>query len=440
MNAMKALDVDTPAAAAAASAAAAPSNAARAPAPAPANVTVAYLINSYPMTTLSFIRREIVALEAMGVTVHRFAVRRWDQPLVDSRDKDEVARTRIILGQGALPLTLAVVTTAVTRPIAFVRALAAAVRLGRAAGRGVAAHLAYLAEACLLLRWLRDCGAPHVHVHFATNSTTVAMLCRMLGGPPYSFTCHGPEEFDKPVAIALREKIERSAFVVGISDFGCSQLLRWARFEDWPKVKQVRCGVDELFLRVAATPPPDVPRVVNVGRIGRAKGQYLLVQAVARLVAEGHSDIECVLVGDGFNRVHVQKLIDDLKLNGNVRITGWMSNDDVRREILASRAVAMPSFAEGLPLVVMESLALHRPVLSTYVAGIPELVKDGECGWLVPAGSLDALTEALRKVLSTPVSELERMGRTGAALVAERHNVDTEAAKMAALFREHVGS
>ena len=121
-------------------------------------------------------------------------------------------------------------------------------------------HLIYLAEACLLRRWLTELGIDHVHAHFGTNSTTVAMLCRMLGGPPYSFTMHGPEEFDAPRSLSLRDKIHHAAFVVAISEFTRSQLCRWAPSEDWHKIHVIHCvGVSPMFLEHGPSPIPARP-------------------------------------------------------------------------------------------------------------------------------------------------------------------------------------
>lgn len=400
-------------------------------------LTVAYLVNQYPMTTQSFIRREIAGLEAAGMTVARFAVRRWDQPLVDENDRAELARTRVVLDAGGVGLVVALLKAMFMRPLKFLKAARWAWMLGRRASRGRLVHAAYLAEACLLREWLTQSRIPHVHAHFGTNSTTVVLLCRMLGGPPYSFTCHGPEEFDQPIALSLREKVEHAAFVVAISDFCGSQIMRWSRFADWPKVKQIRCGVDAMFLDAPPVPIPSAPRIVNVGRIGASKGHYFLVQAIARLVADG-VDVHLTLVGDGPMRADLEALIALHGIKRNVTITGWQSNEAVREQILASRALVMPSFGEGLPLVIMESLALRRPVLSTYIAAIPELVKPGECGWLVPAGSIDQLTDALRAVLTAPAEQLDRMGEAGAKRVADRHDSRKEAARLAELFAEAV--
>jgi glycosyltransferase involved in cell wall biosynthesis len=400
-------------------------------------VIIAYLVNQYPQPSHSFIRREIAALEAHGATIERFTVRETDGTLVDPRDQAEKSRARVVLGVGGVGLLGATLKTMVTRPLAFVNALRLALRVGRRSERGTAMQLVYLAEACVLRGWLADAKAQHVHAHFGTNSTTVAMLCRALGGPTYSFTCHGPEEFDKAMAIRLDEKIHRAAFVVAISEFGRSQLYRWCDDSDWPKIKVVRCGVDDIFLNgSAALPPiPQEARFVCIGRLVPQKGQLILIEAAGKLVAEG-IDLKITFAGDGPLRAALQRRIDELKLTDHVRIGGWMSNEQVKAEILASRAMVLPSFAEGLPVVIMEALALHRPVVTTRIAGIPELVTDGQCGWVVTPGSVQELTDALRSACRATPQELARMGGEGAARVAQCHNAHAEAGKLKALFAQ----
>jgi glycosyltransferase involved in cell wall biosynthesis len=263
------------------------------------------------------------------------------------------------------------------------------------------------------------------------------MLCHALGGPPYSFTVHGPEEFDKATAIALEEKIKRAAFVVAISSFGKSQLYRWCDRNQWSKIHEIHCGVDDLFLKQPHIPVPDQPRLVCIGRLCEQKGHLLLVEAAGRLGAEGLT-FRLVLVGDGPLRTQIQAMIAQLGLQDHIEITGWASNSEVQQHILASRAMVLPSFAEGLPVVVMEALALSRPVISTYVAGIPELVEPDTCGWLVPPGSVEALTAAMRAALQLPVEKLEQMGRAGAERVAQRHDAALEASKLAVLFSSDI--
>ena len=402
--------------------------------PAPRGIKTGYLTNMYPKVSHTFIRREIAALESMGLSVERFSIRPSGERLVDEADRREQQITRVILARWAPGVLLRAAGVLATRPVRFLRALLLAVRSGWRSDRGILVNLAYLAEACVLLGWSRKARIEHLHAHFGTNPAAVAMLCRELGGPPYSFTVHGPGEFDRAPGLALDEKIARAAFVVAISDFGRSQLYRWSRRESWSKIHIIRCGLNGAFLKAPHSPVPPARRLVCVGRLSEEKGQLLLIEAAHRLIGEG-GDLKLALVGDGPLRAEIEELIDKLELRSHVEITGWVSSDQVRREMLNSRALVLPSFAEGLPVVLMEALALGRPAISTFVAGIPELVQPGVCGWLVPAGSLDSLVSAMREALRMPVQQLEKMGRAGAARVAELHNARTEAEKLAALFR-----
>jgi glycosyltransferase involved in cell wall biosynthesis len=264
------------------------------------------------------------------------------------------------------------------------------------------------------------------------------MLCRELGGPPFSFTVHGPEEFDKPSLIGLGAKIERASFVAAICSYGKSQLYRLCDQSHWAKIHVVHCGVDAAFLKQPPTPIPAAPRLVCVGRLCEQKGQLLLLDAAARLVAEGIKP-EIVLVGDGEMRNEIELKIRERGLGDNVRITGWADERQVRDELRSARALVLPSFAEGLPVVIMEALAMGRPVISTYVAGIPELVVNGECGWLVPAGDVDALSAAMKRALLAGPDELQRMGIAGRARVLAHFDVDGSARELRALLHGALG-
>jgi len=399
-------------------------------------MNIGYLINQYPKVSHSFIRREIAGLEANDIPVARFSIRTCAPELVDQADKQELEKTQAILGIGIAGLLFALLRVAITKPIAFLTAFGLTIKVGWKSERGILRNFAYLAEACVLLGWCSDSEIAHIHAHFGTNSTTVAMLCQVLGGPPYSFTVHGPEEFDKVQMIALSEKINRAAFVVAVSSFGKSQLCRWCNYEHWSKIHVIHCGVDETFLTQSHVPVPNDPRLVCVGRLGEQKGHMLLLEAVRQLATEG-LNFKLVLVGDGPLRSNIETEIAKFNLHDYIEITGWASSTEVRQQMIASRALVLPSFAEGLPVVIMEALALVRPVISTYVAGIPELVEPGVCGWLVPAGSLEPLTAAMKSALTSPVEKLETMGKTGAERVASQHNALTEAKKLAALFQEY---
>jgi len=399
----------------------------------PDGQVAAYLTNQYPHVSHSFIRREITALEALGIRVARFSIRNSAADLVDPADRDEQRKTRVVLAAGFFGFLIAVVRSIITYPVRCLKALRVAISMGRRSHRGVARHFAYFAEACWLVRELRSVGAKHLHAHFGTNPAAVALFTRILGGPPFSFTVHGPEEFDKPEALSLGLKIHHAAAVVAVSDFGRSQLLRWCQPSDWPKIRAIRCGVDAAFLNADPKPVPDTNRLVCVGRLCEQKGQLLLLESLADLRASG-DQAEIIFAGDGPLRGVLENRIAELSLKSAVRITGWLSNEEVRREILAARVLVLPSIAEGLPVVIMEALAMGRPVISTYVAGIPELVRDGENGWLAPAGSKSALVQAMRRALATSVDRLTEMGSAGARRVVELHDVNKNVRELVQLF------
>jgi glycosyltransferase involved in cell wall biosynthesis len=405
---------------------------------------IGYLVTEYPAVSHTFIRREIHALEALGVEVRRYTVRRQRSgELKDPIDLAEAEKTRVILDRGgvvgARRLAAASARAAAADPARFAAAARQAATMGSRSERGLSYHAAYLAEACVLREWLAADGVEHVHAHFGTNSAMVALLAHALGGPSFSFTCHGPDEFDKPRLIHLGEKVAAASFVAAVSSFGRSQLYRWARKEDWPKVHVVRCGLDEAYLGATPTAVPAARRLVSVGRLSEQKGQLLLVRAVAELVRRG-VELELVLVGDGEMRRDIEQVIAHEGIERHVRITGFVSGARVREEILAARAFVLPSFAEGLPVAIMEALALSRPVVSTYVAGIPELVVPGQTGWLVPAGSVDALVPALAEVLDASQAQLDEMARRGRDAVRAQHDVRVSAAALRELFSRAVSA
>jgi len=396
---------------------------------------VTYFINQYPKVSHSFIRREILALERLGIEVQRIALRGGEGEIVDQEDLKERANTKYVLEGGALAIFLAILKVFFLNPIRFFLTFKLALKLGWNADRPLFFHLIYLAEACQIVIWMKLFGAQHVHAHFGSNSAEVVMLAHSLGGPPYSFTVHGPEEFDKPQTLKLAEKIHQSSFVVAISSFGRSQLYRWIAHEYWHKVKIVHCGLEQSFYDVAPTQIPNKARLVCVGRLCEQKGQLLLLESCRDLKEKGF-EFELVLAGDGEMRPEVERAIKAFNLEANVKITGWISSKQVRDEILASQAMVLPSFAEGLPVVIMEAMALKRPVISTYVAGIPELVIPGGNGWLVPAGSISELSTAMEEMLSASAQQLSDKGDAAYTRVTQRHNIDTEARKLAVLFLE----
>jgi glycosyltransferase involved in cell wall biosynthesis len=394
---------------------------------------IAYIVNQYPKASHAFIRREIRAVEKTGQAILRFALRGWDAELVDKADITERDKTTYILERGPLPLVGALLAWLLFRPGSLFEALRLTIHMIRRSDRSAALHAITLCEACYMGQMISDSDVRHIHAHFGTNSAEVAMLVSALTGIPYSFTVHGPDEFDRPEFIKLGTKVEKAKFVVAISNFGASQIYRWTDPRDWRKVKIVRCGIEQDYRADAPDEPSDPDRLVCVGRISMQKGHLLLVEAAATVMEE-REKFQLVMVGDGELRAEVEAFIKRQGLDGRLSITGWATSERVRAEIAGARGLILASFAEGLPVVIMEAMALGRVVLATQVAGIPELVRPGETGWLFPPGSVAAAADAIRECLATPIERCSEMGERGRKLVDEQHDLDREVAFLNRLF------
>ena len=392
---------------------------------------IAYLVNTYPRPSHTFIRREIQALERQGFEIHRFAMRSDRRSLKDPDDKAEDRRTEHVLERGRLALLTGGLGFALRHPIRSIAAIATAWRMGGRA-RLRLKHMIYLFEAAHVARRCAEMQISHLHAHFGTNSATVACLAHILGGPRWSYTVHGPEEFDAPRALSLGEKSNRAAFTVAVSSFGRSQLCRWAGVTNWPRLKVIHCGVEPRHFS-DPVPLPTKLRLVAIGRFSEQKGFPLLIEAIA-IAARLNPGLHVTLVGDGELRGEMEAMIDLYTLRRHVTLTGWLAEDAVRDTLNEAQALILPSFAEGLPMVVMEAMAAGRPVIATAIAGIPELVTR-ETGWLVPAGDVQGLADAIDTLADMPYDDLVRMGQAARARVLVRHDIDNEATKLGHLIR-----
>lgn len=399
---------------------------------------IAYLTNRYPAVSHSFIRREIEAVEAAGSTVFRFSVRAADaQSLPEVSDRAEIGKTVVLLDIGAVGMLGQVLATFARSPRRSFSALKVAFGNVGWSLSNLVRRAAYFGEAAALVRKMRSDRVDHLHAHFGTNPAMVARIANRLSGIPYSFTVHGPDEFDAPVLLDLRGKIADCAFCVAISNYGQSQLMRWSKLSDWSKIEVVRCGVDQAFLDDPTSPfsASDVPKLCTVARLSGQKGIPLLIEAAHRLICAGKT-FTLTLVGDGDMRPEIEALIRTYALQNVVTITGWASSAQVVAHLRESRAMVLPSFAEGLPVVIMEAMALERPVIVTAIAGTPELV-DENCGWLIPAGSIDALVDAMGAAIDCADERLADMGRNGRQRVVERHDARINGRHINAMFRRY---
>ncbi|MEY4416786.1 MAG: hypothetical protein RIQ53_4079 [Pseudomonadota bacterium] len=396
---------------------------------------IAYLTSHYARASDTFIRNEVAGLRARGHEVLTYSIRR-ESAGDDEELRREQATTTYILEQPLTRLAAAAAWALLRRPRASLQALGLALRTRKAGLKGLALQGPYLVEAALLAREMVERDIAIVHNHIAENSATVAMLASVIAGRPFSMTVHGPGIFYRPGDWALGEKLARAAFTAAITDFCRSQCMLFADPAHWSRIHIVRCTPGAAFRQARPLPVVEAPRLLFVGRLCAEKGVRVLIDAFVAARARGVA-MQLVLVGDGPLRGEIEALVRQHGLQADVSLLGWRSSPQVRDELQRARAFVLPSFAEGLPVAIMEAFSLGRPVITTRIAGIPELVEDGRNGWLVAPGSVEALTDALIDAAQLPVAALQARADAAVQAVRERHDLDTELGRLEALLLRH---
>lgn len=364
------------------------------------SVRVAYLVSRYPAVSHTFIRREVAALRDRGLEVRTFSVRRpADSEVLSPDDRAERDRTLYLLPTSAWRLAFAHLRMLARRPRAYAGTLALAQRHRPAGARAALWALFHFVEAVLLADALDRGGVTHLHVHFGNAGGTVGFLATRLVRVGFSQTLHGHADFHGPFEPQLGDKIAASRFTACVSQFGRSQALLRSDPEAWDRVRVVRCGVAlGRFPRRAAEPPGPPWVVASVGRLAPEKGHMVLLRAVARLAARD-VDVRLVLVGEGPERGRIERETARLGLEGRVEMRGALPEPQVRAVLEQAHAFALGSFVEGLPVVLMEAMAIGVPVVAPRITGIPELVEHGRTGFLYACGADDELASALERVL-----------------------------------------
>ena len=366
-------------------------------------------------------RREIFALEALGVSVVRVAARPFSGALFEQADVAE-ARNTCYTASSLVRAAACFVSVALTRPAHLMRALGDVVRIGPKTKVGPWKHLMYLGQACVLLKVAQKCA--HIHVNFG-NATTIATYCRILGGPPVSLRIHGPEEYIDFSPSEWTWKAHHAAFLAPITEFGKNRVQSVVALKYHSKIKILRCGIDATLLSNESHLAPVLPSKISlvcIARLESRKGHDVLLRALHQLKQDGLR-VKLTIIGDGTCRDGLEKQALELGLSENTHFAGWLSGPEVIQAMRNARVVVLPSLAEGLPVVLMEALAIGRAVVTTRIDGIPELVFPGENGWLVEPGDVSGLAEALKAALLSTDYELLALGNVGRALVARQHDV-----------------
>jgi len=358
---------------------------------------IAYIVSRYPAVSHTFILREVLGLRAAGFDVTTISVRRADPThLLTPHDQQEAAQTHVLVGASALSY-LGACLHALTRPLHLARMFARAWSLRRPGLKGSLWACFYALEAILAWHICHQRGINHFHAHFANVACDVALLAALLAGPDasFTFTMHGPTEFADVAHFRLAEKAAAAASIICISDFARSQLMALLPPAQWPKLRIVHCGIDVTAYRFQSRTPAAVREILCVGRLVPVKAQALLLEALATLSIPFH----LTLVGDGPDRARLESLTDQLGLRPHVTFAGNIGQNAIHTYYQRAHLFVLPSFAEGLPVVLIEAMASGVPVISTRIAGIPELIEHNVEGLLVPPGRVDCLRDAIQQLL-----------------------------------------
>ena len=387
---------------------------------------IAYLTGEYPRATDTFIQREVAALRGQGVDVCTFSVRRTsDEHIVGPEQEAERERTFYLLPPDPLWMAGSHLGLLVRSPKRYLRGLKLAWATRQPGLRGHAYQLFYFAEAGILARQLQSHRVRHLHNHFANSSCTVAMLAAELSGISFSFTMHGPAIFFEPRRWRIDEKIKRALFVACISRYSRSQGMIFAPVERWERMHIVHCGVDPVLY----SPPQHRAgsrRLLYVGRLAATKGLPILFEALSSLKSS-QEDLSLTIVGDGPDRNTLEEMAARLGVEQLIRFVGYQSQDEVRERLRQTDVFVLPSFAEGVPVVLMEAMAAGVPVVGTRVAGTNELVEEGVSGFLVPPGDAISLAARIAQLLDD-VELRSRLGAAAQAKVEREFDVNRESA------------
>jgi glycosyltransferase involved in cell wall biosynthesis len=399
---------------------------------------IAYITSHYPAVSHTFILREVRALRRRGVPISTTSVHVSDEGLLSDVDREEFKNTHALLPARWGEVAKAHLYALVRHPRAYLSTLRLSIEQRRPGARGLLWQVFYFGEAVLAWNHWRRVGVRHVHSHFVSVGADIAMLASHLGqqageGPTgWSATVHGLIELRDVQWPRLAKKIEHADAIVAISDFTRSQLMAVVDERQWQKLHVVRCGIDPAAYDDIGDPPAGRPRVVCVGRLFPEKGQSVLLHAFARLTERG-VDAELELVGYGPSEDGLRALAEELGLADRVTFAGAVGQDKIADHYRAASVFCLPSFYEGIPVVLMEAMASRRPVIATAVAGVRELVRDGETGLLVSPGRADELADALERLLDDPALR-RRMGEAGRRYVTGSYDIDASAGSLARLF------
>src|SRR5215475_5601142 len=399
-----------------------------------------YLVSQYPARTHTFVLREVRALRHSGIDVCVVSVRSCDRPVAElsADEAEEAMRTFSVLGAGRLHALIANLRVLCRHPLGYLRGLLHAWSLSRGTPKLVLRYTIYFLEAVVAGDYFERQQVKYIHTHF---SSTVLLILARIFRVRYSLTLHGPEEFADVAGFHVAEKVAGATFVATIAQYSMSQVLNASDPAYWQKVVVLPLGVDVDAYRRGSSPPRERGesfRLLSVGRLAAPKGYAILIAAVALLRERGRN-VRLTLVGEGQQRALLEELIARHGLGDVVRLTGALNHERVMDYYQASDAFVLSSFLEGVPVVLMEAMAMELPCVATWVTGIPEIIESGLEGLLVPPASASDIADAVGRLMDDPAAA-RQLGSAARRKVAARYHLERNVARLADEFRSRLAS
>jgi glycosyltransferase involved in cell wall biosynthesis len=400
-------------------------------------MNMAYLISRYPAISHTFILREIDMLRRLGFEIYTASINAVDrQPeQLTAQEQAEVANTFYVKPSGIWGVLKAHVKTIFTHPIWYAKGLKFALGLGKTDLHKILYAFFYFVEAVMVGQWMRSNKVNHLHVHFGRAGATVGLIAKHTFPIEFSMTIHGPDEFYNVDDNYLAQKILDAKFICCISNFARSQLMMLSQPSEWDKFEISPLGVDpEVFKLRDIVAPSDVFEILCVGRLVPVKGQFILLNAVRQLLAEGRR-IKLRYIGDGPDRARLENMVADSQLNEHIIFEGAVNQDDILQFYQSADIFTIASFAEGVPVVLMEAMMMGIPCVTTHITGIPELIGQGE-GLLVAPSDEEGLAEAIRKLMDDE-NLYKQIAQAGHDSVMARYELSKNTERLAAIFERH---
>lgn len=362
------------------------------------NLRLAYLCGVYPTATNTFIQREVSGLRDMGIHVETFSVRRPERIEQGGVEQEsERRRTTYILPCSPWRLVRAHGRMLIGSPGSYLRGLWLAFTIRSPGLHALLYQLFYFLEAGVLAAQMRRRNLTHLHNHTPDASGYVAMLAAQIGQFTYSLTIHGFGILSEPNRWRLSDKLERSLFSICVSWNARSQAMLWSQPEHWDRFHVVHCGVNPDHYVPAANHGAS-HRLLYVGRLHYVKGLPLLLESIA-ILRERYPHIHLDIVGAGPEKARLEATLSRYGIEEHVTLHGYWSQAQLRERLSRYGIFVMASFAEGIPLVLMEAMAAGVPVIAPRVGGIPELIEDHVSGLLFHPGKVDDLVEKIELLM-----------------------------------------